>query len=98
MSNSKEQRGGKVLSRLTAGSSIFDPPVHSVTVTDVDSHDYPELSDARIESAKWDWNGLPLTEFELQVLNDWFPEFVNREAHELLVCMAEAQADAEQGR
>jgi hypothetical protein len=48
--------------------------ISNVTVTGIHKWDYPDFCDAYIESA--DYDGRPMTEIELEKLNNDFPDFV----------------------
>lgn len=56
--------------------------VDNVVMDDVDIKDFPDLCDAFIVSA--DYDGVPMTEEQLDFLNENFPCFVHEKAHEHL--------------
>ena len=53
-----------------------------VVIEGVDMKDYPDFCDAYIESAEWADTGLPLTEDELDNLNENESEYIQEKAHE----------------
>ena len=56
--------------------------IDSIVFEDVDMSDYPDFCDAFIASA--DMNGYPMTEDELNDLNDNYPEWVHEKVIESL--------------
>jgi len=56
--------------------------IDNVEIEDVYPSDYPEFCDAFIASA--DYNGRPMTDEELDTLNDEEPEFVLEQVYALL--------------
>ena len=56
---------------------------NSIELEDVDGNDYPDFSDAYISSATFE-DGIPLSEEELEELNNKYPELVNDMAQEYL--------------
>lgn len=58
--------------------------VRDVEVGGVDPRDYPDFSDAYFESASYS-DGTPLTDSELDQLQDLYPDVVNQLAFERLI-------------
>lgn len=58
--------------------------VHNIEIEGVDSRDYPDFCDAFIAYAE-DENGNPLTEEELEILQEAYPEVVNELAYQSLI-------------
>jgi hypothetical protein len=57
-----------------ASKSKFDlTKIDNIVCADVDMRDYPDFCDAYIESA--DYNGIPMTESQLERLNDTERDF-----------------------
>lgn len=59
-------------------------PITDLHVADVDSRDYPDFCDAHIDQATWADTGESLTDEEIDLLNEQFPELVNELAFESL--------------
>lgn len=58
--------------------------ITNVTMANVDMKDYPDFVDAYVEYAEWEDTGLPLTDEELDNLNENEHEFKQEEAHKSL--------------
>lgn len=56
--------------------------VINVEVEDVDPRDYPNFCDAHFSYAEFEDTGAPLTDAEIDKLNDTYPEVVNEMAFE----------------
>ena len=71
---------GVKINETTNTFNIDVEKLEGVKVAGVDTHDYPDFADAYIEYAEYD--GRPLTDEELDWVNDAHPEFVSEKAHE----------------
>ncbi len=56
----------------------------SIRISGVDIKDRPDFSDAYFMSARWKVSGDSLTDEELDLLGDRYPELINEMAHESL--------------
>ena len=63
---------------------LSDIDIESITIDGVDTKDRPDFVDAYFSSANWKASGTDLTDDELDLLTDKYPELVNRMAHESL--------------
>lgn len=63
---------------------LYGKIVREVEVGGVDYHDYPDFSDAYFDSGRYA-DGTPLTNDELDLLQDLYPGMVNKLAFEKLV-------------
>ena len=59
--------------------------VDNVYIGGVDRGDYPDFCDSFIESAEWKHNGRPLTDDELDELQNKYPDSVWELAHETAI-------------
>ena len=55
--------------------------VASIEISGVDFDDYPDFCDTYVEYAEFE-NGIPLSELELEILEEDYPELVHELAHE----------------
>jgi len=69
-----------------------------IEIEDFDMSDYPRFTDAYVSSAVWKETGKALTDAELEMLNDKYPEVANAEAQEKTHDYSEYRADMEQDR
>lgn len=58
--------------------------ITNVEMEDVHTFDYPDFCDAFVASATWGDSGEPLTEEDLEELNENHTDFVHEAAHESL--------------
>lgn len=69
-----------------------------IEIEDFDMSDYPRFTDAHVSSAVWKETGKALTDDELKMLNDKYPEVANAEAQEKTHDYGEYQADMAEDR
>lgn len=55
--------------------------IETISIRNANLCDYPDFTDAVIESARWKLSNIELTENELDILNDKFPDFVQSEGY-----------------
>ena len=73
----------KEIHGTSIGMMLNNKPVDikSIEIDDVDQTDYPDFSDAYISHATY-INGTPLSDTELEQLNDQESEFINQKIHD----------------
>ena len=73
----------KEIHGTSSGMMLNNKPVDikSIEIDDVDQTDYPDFSDAYISHATY-INGMPLSDTELEQLNDQESEFINQKIHD----------------
>lgn len=73
----------KEIHGTSVGMMLNNKPVDikSIEIDDVDQTDYPDFSDAYISHATY-INGMPLSDTELEQLNDQESEFINQKIHD----------------